>query len=117
MVLAVPDAGASAPQESGVAYSVRLNNGERVRVVVYVVSDDPKAVVVPGAPIEQRYQWNSITRSQCKKGCSGPILRAIQRFGRQGRCTKSSPGLRGRWTAKLRELFLHDCAPDLASQA
>ncbi len=74
------------PQESGVAYSVRLNNGERVRVVVYVVSDDPKAVVVPGAPIEQRYQWNSVTRSQCKKGCSGPILRAIQRFGRQGRC-------------------------------
>ncbi len=68
------------------AYSVRLNNGERVRVVVYVVSDDPKAVVVPGAPIEQRYQWNSVTRSQCKKGCSGPILRAIQRFGRQGRC-------------------------------
>ena len=68
------------------AYSVRLNNNERVRVVVYVVSDDPKAVVVPGAPIEQRYQWNSVTRSQCKKGCSGPILRAIQRFGRQGRC-------------------------------
>ena len=73
-------------QESGVAYSVRLNNGERVRVVVYVVSDDPKAVVVPGAPIEQRYQWNSVTRAHCKKGCSGPILRAIQRFGRQGRC-------------------------------
>ena len=72
------------------AYSVRLNNGERVRVVVYVVSDDPKAVVVPGAPIEQRYQWNSVTRSQCKKGCSGPILRAIQRFGRQGRCALES---------------------------
>jgi hypothetical protein len=69
---------------------VRLNNGERVRVVVYVVSDDPKAVVVPGAPIEQRYQWNSVTRAHCKKGCSGPILRAIQRFGRQGRCARHS---------------------------
>ena len=73
------------------AYSVRLTNGERIRVVVYVVCDSPKAVVVPGAPIEQRFQWNSVTRCMCKKGCSGPILRAIQRFGRQGRCVALRP--------------------------
>ena len=66
-------------------YSVMLTNGERLTVLVYVVCDEPKAVVVPGAPIEQRYQWNTITRCQCTKGCTGPILRAIQRFGRQGR--------------------------------
>lgn len=66
-------------------YSVTLTNGERLRVVVYVVCNEPKQVVLPGAAIEERYQWNTITRSNCCKGCTGPILRAIQRFGRQGR--------------------------------
>lgn len=72
-------------QESGVGYAVTLTNGERLKVLVYVVCDEPKVVVVPGAPIEERYQWTTVTRSRCCKGCTGPILRAIQRFGRQGR--------------------------------
>ena len=68
------------------AYSVSMSNGERVRVVLYAVLDYPHRVHVPGALVQERFLWDIVTRPQCSKGCSGPILRAIQRFGRQGRC-------------------------------
>lgn len=67
------------------AYTVSLSNGKKVMVVLYAVFNDAHLVHVPGALVERRYLWDIITRSQCSKGCSGPILRAIQRFGRQGR--------------------------------
>ena len=36
--------------------------------------------------------WLPVTRSRCAKGCQGPILSAIQRFGKQGRTQKGAPG-------------------------
>ena len=41
-------------------------------------------------PNEDTYQWTLVNRSSCKKGCQGPILRAIQRYGRLGRCCSRS---------------------------
>ena len=66
-------------------FTVTVSNGERLKVLLYLVADEPSAVLTPGSPAQQRYQWNSIRRAQCSKGCSGPILRAIQRFSSQGR--------------------------------
>ena len=34
--------------------------------------------------------WLPVTRGRCAKGCSGPILSAIQRFGKQGRTQKGA---------------------------
>lgn len=72
-------------QESGVVYLVRLTNGQRVKVHIFVVYDDPQAIEHAAKPGEDCYQWTCVQRSACKKGCEGPILRAIQRYGRLGR--------------------------------
>ena len=66
-------------------YLVRLNNGQRVKVHIFVVYDDPQAIQHAAKPGEDCFQWTCVQRSACKKGCDGPILRAIQRYGRLGR--------------------------------
>jgi hypothetical protein len=91
-------------QESGVVYLVRLNNGQRVRAHIFVVYDGPQAIQHAAKPGEDCFQWTCVQRSACKKGCDGPILRAIQRYGRLGRwgtdtrslkttCDRSSLGI------------------------
>lgn len=71
-------------------YLVRLTNGQRVKVHIFVVYDDPQAIEHAAKPGEDCYQWTCVQRSACKKGCEGPILRAIQRYGRLGRCRRGS---------------------------
>ncbi len=73
-------------QESGVVYQVRLSNGQRVRVHIFVVYDRAQEFQHAAKPGEECYQWTCVQRASCKKGCEGPILRAIQRYGRLGRC-------------------------------
>lgn len=67
-------------------YLVRLNNGQRVKVHIFVVYDAPQAIQHAAKPGEDCFQWTCVQRNACKKGCEGPILRAIQRYGRLGRC-------------------------------
>ncbi len=67
-------------------YHVRLSNGQRVRVHIFVVYDRPDSIQHVAKPGEDCFQWTCVQRASCKKGCEGPILRAIQRYGRLGRC-------------------------------
>ena len=52
-------------QESGVTYQVRLVNGLRVRVNVFVVYNHPREVETEEGQIE--YEWPSISRRACPK--------------------------------------------------
>jgi len=33
---------------------------------------------------KEEFSWKLVSRKYCKRGCKGPILRAIQRFGKLG---------------------------------
>lgn len=52
-------------QESGVTYQVRLVNGLRVRVNVFVVYNHPREIETEDGDIE--YEWPSISRKACPK--------------------------------------------------
>ncbi|CAL8462410.1 g1943 [Coccomyxa elongata] len=86
---------AEAERESGVTYQVRLTNGYRVRVHVFVVYDEAVEVAQPSSQSASKpqklYRWPSVSRAQCKKGCQGPVLRSIQRFGRLGKRSGNVP--------------------------
>lgn len=41
---------------------------------------------------EAQYHWVPVTRNQCQKGCSGPLLRGLQRFGKLPRRNSWSLG-------------------------
>ncbi len=64
---------AEAERESGVTYQVRLTNGYRVRVHVFVVYDEAVEVAQPtsqsASKPQKLYRWPSVSRAQCKKGC------------------------------------------------
>lgn len=64
---------AESERESGVTYQVRLTNGYRVRVHVFVVYDEAVEVAQPssqsGGKSQKLYRWPSVSRAQCKKGC------------------------------------------------
>ena len=82
-------------QESALEYELKLYNGELARAVVYLVYAEPlKADVAPGKKSGvsdgHGYTWLPVSRDRCIKGCDGPILSAIQRFGKQGRTQKSA---------------------------
>ena len=77
-------------EEASVTYQVRLGNGYRIRVVVFVVHEEPFAAVA-AAGGATHFTWRAVARSECKKGCSGPVLRSIQRFGRLGRRSGAPP--------------------------
>ncbi len=69
---------------STLVYNVHLTNARRYHIVLHLVHAEPDAEPTgPGGEI--RYHWRPIRREHCGKGCQGPILRAIQRFGKLGR--------------------------------
>ena len=45
------------------------------------------------------HTWLPVTRGRCAKGCTGPILSAIQRFGKQGRTQKGAAAKEDKDTA------------------
>jgi hypothetical protein len=89
----LPDAHPSPLDDASVTYQVRLSNGYRLRVVVTVAHGDPAAVHPPPPDSGGRalVTWTAVTRDQCRKGCTGPVLRSIQRFGRLGRRSGAPP--------------------------
>jgi hypothetical protein len=79
---------------SALEYELRLTNGTRARCVIYIVYAEPMGetgketlkrptseLIVHG----EGKMWLPVTRERCNKSCEGPILSAIQRFGKQGR--------------------------------
>eukprot|EP00897_Mesotaenium_endlicherianum_P007510 jgi/Mesen1/6788/ME000035S06168 len=68
-------------QECCLRYNIRVAGNTRLRVYVFLVFANPY-----GSALNHQggieYFWLPVVRSQCQKGCSGPILRGLQRFGR-----------------------------------
>jgi hypothetical protein len=97
---------AGAPEEESgadpaVTYSLTLANGEKLTLRCYLVLEDARAVAADGSGADagaaaRAYKWRLVDRCACAKGCSGPVLRAIQRFGKLGRrcAAAASPGPR-----------------------
>ena len=92
-------------RDSALEYELKLYNGSTVRALIYLVYAEPlssvpgggsraKPVAANGADhlIGAGHTWLPVTRARCAKGCTGPILSAIQRFGKQGRTQKGAAG-------------------------
>ena len=91
-------------RDSALEYELKLYNGASVRALIYLVYAEPlrtkssglnPALGLNGAPLTDDggdNEWLPVTRARCAKGCSGPILSAIQRFGKQGRTQKGGAG-------------------------
>ena len=76
---------------SGIKYQITLTNNEVITMVTYLVYD-PYPIDQTCAPCteEGKHDWVLVTRDECKKGCEGSVLRAIQRFGKLGKRTGSN---------------------------
>ena len=82
-------------RNSALEYELRLYTGRVARAVVYLVYAEPLRESAPGVKKvgvhdSQGYCWLPVVRERFVKGCEGPILSAIQRFGKQGRTQKST---------------------------
>jgi len=101
-------------RDSALEYELKLYNGESVRALIYLVYAEPLSNLTGNGPVIQTgtglpptdnkpavgvngrvlidqasgNSWLPVTRRRCAKGCQGPILSAIQRFGKQGRTQK-----------------------------
>ncbi|DBA65515.1 TPA: hypothetical protein ACH3X2_003172 [Trebouxia sp. C0005] len=80
-------------------YEVQLENGVTVMVVLYLVYAVPsnqccQTDVSPQqrsqAAMHDGYQWKLVTRSECSKGCQGPLLHTVRRYGSLG-CRFTGP--------------------------
>jgi len=86
-------------RDSAISFQIQLQNDLRVQFHAFFCYDGAQEVSGPPSPIphirntalfpppQHGYQWGMVERSACCKGCSGPVLRAIQRFGRLGKRT------------------------------
>ncbi|KAK9843157.1 hypothetical protein WJX74_007791 [Apatococcus lobatus] len=72
-------------QESGVVYNLRMDNGSLARLHAFVVHGDPRKVYTVessqqlGNYQQEHFEWTPVTRKDCMKGCTGPVLRPILR--------------------------------------
>ncbi|KAH7615612.1 hypothetical protein Ndes2526B_g09642 [Nannochloris sp. 'desiccata'] len=66
----------------GVTFEVQLANDEKLTLDAYLVYDSVKAL---GEGTEKEHEWTLVDRCACQRGCQGPVLRAIQRFGKLGK--------------------------------
>lgn len=98
-------------QDSCLRYNLRFQDERRMRVMVFLVHAHPcgksSQAGEPGQGQGQPlYQWLPVTREQCTKGCKGPLIRGLQRFGRLSRrslsqCSPSMSGQAGETPLKL----------------
>lgn len=80
-------------QDSAISFEVQLMNDYRVQFHAFLCYDGPVRITGPPSPMPHHagvsqhipqvgYQWGLVERHACSKGCQGPVLRAIQRFGK-----------------------------------
>ena len=66
-------------------YNLRMENGSLARLHVFVVYDQPRQVhtTLPSSDgndyLQSHFEWIPVTRKDCTKGCTGPVLRPILR--------------------------------------
>ena len=75
----------------GISYQITLTNDEVVTLSAYLVydtriGDDMNQMVNK----DGLYDWILVNRGECKRGCEGPVMRAIQRFGKMGKRSGSN---------------------------
>ncbi|KAA6421286.1 MAG: hypothetical protein FRX49_08772 [Trebouxia sp. A1-2] len=72
-----------------VPFQLRLNNGYMISITVSLVYEKAHPVHQTGnSEADDRqtsFLWTPVTRDECSKGCSGPTLKTLQRFGTFGR--------------------------------
>ncbi|KAL0054079.1 hypothetical protein WJX82_003411 [Trebouxia sp. C0006] len=72
-----------------VPFQLRLNNGYMISITVSLVYEEAHPVHQTGdSEVDDRHTtflWTPVTRDECSKGCSGPTLKTLQRFGTFGR--------------------------------
>ena len=71
-------------RESCLKFHVRFVNNTRIQLYIYVVYSSPYGTTRPDKHTVL-YHWMPVTRSKCRKGCTGPVIRGLQRFGRMPR--------------------------------
>ncbi|MCO5600436.1 hypothetical protein L7F22_054549 [Adiantum nelumboides] len=73
-------------KESCLKFNVRFVNNDRMHLYIYVVYASPYCSTSRGeSKHTTRYYWVPVTRSKCRKGCRGPVIRGLQRFGKMSR--------------------------------
>ncbi|CAM6095008.1 unnamed protein product [Calypogeia fissa] len=71
-------------RESCLKFNVRFVNNNRMYLYIYVVYAAPYNTTATDEH-SIKYHWIPVTRSKCRKGCKGPVIRGLQRFGRMPR--------------------------------
>ena len=81
-------------QESAIAFKVQLENGKFIALHVYLVYDSARELpsVPHGNQVQRRFEWFCVSRDACKRGCKGPLLHSVQRYGPAGGKRSSSKG-------------------------
>ncbi|KAJ7518769.1 hypothetical protein O6H91_20G007500 [Diphasiastrum complanatum] len=67
--------------DSCLKFNVRLMNNNRMHLYIFIVFAIPYRTVKVDKEVVN-YEWMPVTRSKCKKGCRGSVIRGLQRFGR-----------------------------------
>ncbi|CAI7838163.1 unnamed protein product [Closterium sp. NIES-54] len=68
--------------EGTLKYNLRFQDDRRMRLYVFLVFANHHGATFK---TQAEYHWVPVVRSQCTKGCIGPILKGLQRFGRLSR--------------------------------
>lgn len=71
-------------RESCLRFNVRFVNNTRMHLYIYVVYASPYGTTRSDKHTVM-YHWMPVTRSKCRKGCTGSVIRGLQRFGRMPR--------------------------------
>ncbi|KAL2610462.1 hypothetical protein R1flu_029035 [Riccia fluitans] len=72
-------------RESCLKFNVGFINSKRIYLYVYLVYATPHRSSQLGNQVPPAYHWIPVTRENCRKGCKGPVIRGLQRFGRMPR--------------------------------
>ncbi|GLJ24981.1 hypothetical protein SUGI_0478280 [Cryptomeria japonica] len=73
-------------KESCLKFNVRFLTDMRMNLYIFVVHANAHLKLEGSSPSDgTKYYWMPVTRSNCKKGCRGPVLRGLQRFGKMSR--------------------------------
>ncbi|DBA88310.1 TPA: hypothetical protein ACH3X1_016529 [Trebouxia sp. C0004] len=99
-----------------VPFQLRLSNGYMISVTVSLVYEEAHLVheISEGKVGDKQtcFLWTPVTRDECSKGCSGPTLKTLQRFGTFGRRsngphpTSLSLGTAGRKAKQAKYMYL-----------
>ena len=72
-------------RDSCLKYRVALDYGEPLTAYIFLIFARPWIRRDPKAIAPDTYSWHLVTRRDCTRGCTGPLLKGLQRFGKSPR--------------------------------